>query len=112
MRRRWVVHTIENDQAVKVFQTEAYAEAAGGWRYLIAETKGHQLAIVISTIDDFEDCTMDQYTFDGKSLKQTAHQSVFMVYRMSSLMSISKDIFTTIPTLSEASAVSCPYSIP
>ena len=78
MRRRWVVHTIENDQAVKVFQTEAYAEAAGGWRYLIAETKGHQLAIVISTIDDFEDCTMDQYTFDGKSLKQTAHQSVFM----------------------------------
>ena len=72
------IFTMKNDEAVKVFQTEAYAEAAGGWRYLIAETKGHQLAIAISTIDAFEECTMDQYTFDGRSLKQTAHQAVFM----------------------------------
>ena len=72
------IFTLENGSPVKIFQTRIYAEAGGGWRYLLAETKDHQLAVVISTVDEFEDCAMDIYRLSGKSLQKTEHHSVYM----------------------------------
>ena len=64
------VFTIQNGQAVKVYQNRIFTEAAGGHRYLIVTTTDDQLVILDTSVDAFEDCIMDQYSLQGSELRR------------------------------------------
>ena len=67
------IFTLQNGQASKVFQERVYTEAGGGYRYLVIKTTDNQLVVLDTGVDEFEECSMDQYRLIGDHLEKEEH---------------------------------------
>ena len=71
------IFTLQNGQASKVFQERVYTEAGGGYRYLVIKTTDNQLVVLDTGVDEFEECSMDQYRLIGDHLEKEEHHELY-----------------------------------